>query len=94
MILVMDETLPLSAVKAKLSEIVDRVEGRHERVVVTRNGRAAAVIVSPEDLASLEETLEILSTPGALDEIRQARGELDAGRFVGAETLRAKHLGR
>jgi prevent-host-death family protein len=90
----MDETVPLSTVKAKLSEIVDRVEDRHERIVVTRNGRAAAVIMSPDDLASLEETLELLSTPGALEEIREARAEVGEGRFVSAETLKAKYLGR
>jgi len=45
----MSETLSLSSVKAHLSELVDRVEGEHERVVVTRNGRPAAVIISHED---------------------------------------------
>jgi PHD/YefM family antitoxin component YafN of YafNO toxin-antitoxin module len=53
-----------------------------------------AVIMSPDDLASLEETLELLSTPGALEEIREARAKLDEGRFVSAETLKAKYLGR
>ena len=88
----MDETLPLSEVKARLSEIVDKVERRHERVVVTRNGRPAAIILSPEDLASLEETLEILSNPDALREIRQARADIEAGRYVNADELRARYL--
>ena len=88
----MDETLPLSEVKARLSEIVDKVERRHERVVVTRNGRPAAIILSPEDLASLEETLEILSNPDALREIRQSRADIEAGRYVNADELRARYL--
>ena len=54
-----DVTLPLSEIKKRLSEIVDGVEQRHDRVVLTRNGRPAAVILSPDDLESLEETLEI-----------------------------------
>jgi antitoxin YefM len=45
---------------------------QHERVTVTRDGRAAAVIVSPEDLAQLEETLDVLSDPVALADIREA----------------------
>ena len=49
-ILVMSETLPLSLVKAHLSELVDRVEDQHDRVVVTRNGKPAAVLISPDDL--------------------------------------------
>ena len=61
-----DTTLPLAEIKKRLSEIVDGVEARHDRVVLTRNGRPAAVLISPEDLESLEETLEILSDPEAV----------------------------
>ena len=63
---------PLRAVRDHLSEVVDRVEGQHERVTITRNGRAAAVLISPEDLAELEETLSVLSDPDALADIREA----------------------
>jgi prevent-host-death family protein len=63
---------PLRAVRDHLSEVVDRVERHHERVIITRNGRDAAVIISPEDLAQLEETLSVLSDPEALAEIREA----------------------
>jgi len=38
----MSETLPLAEIKAHLSEIVDRVEREHERIVLTRNGRSRA----------------------------------------------------
>src|SRR3954468_6516387 len=81
-ILVMPETLPLAEIKAHLSEIVDRVESEHERIVLTRNGRAAAVIMSPEDLEALEDTLELMSDPKALREIRKAQSELAKGKGV------------
>lgn len=87
-----DSTLPLAEVKKRLSEMVDRVEHHHERIVVTRRGRPAAVLVSPDDLESLEETLDILSTPGALEDIQRAQVEIDSGRFVGDEELRGKYL--
>jgi antitoxin YefM len=77
-ILVM-ETLPLSHVKAHLSEIADRVEGQHDRIVVTRKGRPAAVLVSPEDLESLEETLAVLSDPELMRQIRESEAELERG---------------
>lgn len=70
--LVMSETLPLSSVKAHLSELVDRVEDQHDRVVITRNGKPAAVLVSPDDLESLEETLAILSDPSLMAQIRES----------------------
>lgn len=71
--LVMSETLPLSSVKAHLSKLVDRVEDQHDRVVVTRNGKPAAVLVSPHDLESLEETLAILSDPSLMAQIRESK---------------------
>ena len=62
----------LRAVRDHLSEVVDRVERQHERVTITRNGHDAAVLISPEDLSQLEETLSVLSDPEALADIREA----------------------
>ena len=93
MILVMSEdTLPLAEVKKRLSEMVDRVEQHHDRVVLTRRGRPAAVLMSPDDLESLEETLDLLSTPGALEEIRKAQAEIDSGSGIEARELQATYL--
>ena len=92
-ILVMsDVTLPLAEIKKRLSEIVDGVEQRHDRVVLTRNGRPAAVLMSPEDLEALEETLDILSDPKAMTQIRRAQREVEAGKVVTGEELRARYL--
>jgi prevent-host-death family protein len=93
-IMVMPETLPLAEIKAHLSEIVNRIELEHDRVILTRNGRPAAVIMSPADLDALEDTVEILSDPKALKEIKRAQEEVAKGRVVSAEELRAKYLRR
>jgi PHD/YefM family antitoxin component YafN of YafNO toxin-antitoxin module len=61
-------------------------------VILTRNGRPAAVILSPDDLEALEETLDLLSRPGALEEINTAREELDTGNFLTAAELRARFV--
>jgi antitoxin YefM len=92
--MVMSQTRSLADVKAHLSEIVDLVERQHERVIITRNGRPAAVILSPSDLQNLEETLELLSTPGVLEEIHAAEAEVDQGKFLTAAELRAKYLNK
>ena len=89
-----DRVLPLAEIKKRLSEIVDGIEQRHERVVLTRNGRPAAVLMSPDELESLEETLDILSDPAALSEIRAAEADIDAGRSISAEELQARYLER
>jgi prevent-host-death family protein len=63
---------PLRTVRDHLSDFVDRVEHQHERIVLTRNGHAAAVLISPEDLAQMEETIDVLSDSQALADIREA----------------------
>jgi antitoxin YefM len=65
-------TQSLRDVRDHLPEVIDRVEHHHERVVVTRNGKPAAVIMSPEDLAEMQETIDVLSDPLALADIREA----------------------
>jgi antitoxin YefM len=77
--LVMFDTLPLSSVKAHLSELVDRVEDQHDRVVVTRNGKPAAVLISHDDLEGLEETLAIMSDPALMAQIRESEQARAAG---------------
>ena len=91
---VMTDTLPLAEVKAKFSEMVDRVEHTHDRITVTRNGRPAAVIISLDDLAALEDTLELLSDPEAMEQLRESRSAYAAGDFVDGDALRAKYLRR
>jgi antitoxin YefM len=81
-------TIPLADAKARLSAVLDEVRDTHERVVITRNGRPEAVIISISDLESLEETLDLLSTPGTLDEIRAAEAEIAQGEATGADELR------
>ena len=71
--------LPLAEVKNRLSEVVDRLEREHGRVVITKHGRPAAVMLSLEDLESLEETLAVLSDPELVAAIREAHAEVAAG---------------
>lgn len=81
---------PLREVRNHFSDVIDRVEREHERVTVTRNGRAAAVIISPDDLAELEETLAVLSDPQAMADIREADAAYRTGDVVrGADAVRA-----
>lgn len=80
-------TLPLSEVKARLSEIADEVDRTHERVHVTRNGREFVVLLSAEDLESLEATLELLQDQAAMDRIHKAEADLAAGAVTSADEM-------
>jgi antitoxin YefM len=90
-ILVMTETLPLSVVKARLSELVDRVESEDDRIIVTRNGRPAAVLVSADDLESLEETLAVLSDRELMRRIREGERAADRGDAVTLDELKRRY---
>lgn len=82
-------TEALRTVKDRLSEFVDRVQKEHDRVVITRNGVPAAVLISPEDLASMEETLDLLSDRKAIKELREAERAVAAGDVVrGVDAVR------
>ncbi len=61
--------LSLAEVKSHLSELVGRVNSQHERVTVTVHGKPSAVLIAPEDLESLEETIAILSDPDTLSRL-------------------------
>jgi len=65
------ETLSLSEAKIKLSRLIDRVNTTDEEIVITKNGRPAAVLVSPDEFESWNETLFIRSDPDFLKEIKK-----------------------
>ncbi len=75
-------TTSLANVRAHLSAFVDSVNRTHERVVITRNGEPAAVLISPDDLESLEETIAILSDPEAMRQIEESRTAIAEGNVV------------
>jgi prevent-host-death family protein len=81
-------TIPLADAKARLSAVLDEVRDTHERVVITRNGRPEAVLMAVSDLEALEDTLDLLSTPGAVDQIRQAEVDIAAGAAIDVDELR------
>ena len=79
--------LPLGDVKAHLSELVGRVHDHHERVTVTVHGRPSAVLIAPEDLEALEETLEIMRDAATMNRLAESDAELARGEYVSAGEL-------
>jgi antitoxin YefM len=72
----------LATVKARLSEFVDSAQRTHERIIITKNGRPAALLMSVEDYEGLLETLEVLSDPEAMRQLRESQEAVDAGDVV------------
>ncbi len=89
------ETTSLVDAKSRLSELVAAVHGTWERVTITTNGSPVAVLMAVEDLASLTETLEVLSDPDAMAAIvedRSGTGALTTGEEMAA--IMVKRLSR
>lgn len=73
-------TLSLSEAKMKLSELVEKLGVTGEPVVVTKNGRPAAVLVTPDEFAGWQETIDIKSNAEWMREIRANLKQLKAGK--------------
>jgi antitoxin YefM len=75
----MPKTLPISEVKAKLPELVAGVSEREEEIVVTKNGKPAAVLVNYAEYERLKETIEVLSDPSLMRQIRASQRYYEKG---------------
>jgi len=76
----MSKTMPISEVKTRLPELVSGVAEREEEIVVTRNGKPAAVLVNYDEYERLKDTLEVLSDPLLMKQIAQSKEFYGRGR--------------
>ena len=84
----MAKTVPFTEARARLSDLLDEVEARHEHIVITRNGRPLAVVLSAQEYEALEETLEILADEDTLDALRESERDVQAGRLASLDEVR------
>ena len=76
----MAKTLSLSEVKTRLPELIAGVQEREEEVVVTKNGRPAAILINVQEYARLKETLNVLSDPALMKQISRSQAFYRSGR--------------
>lgn len=81
-------TVPLSEAKDKLSSLVDEADKTHEIIQITRHGHPSAVLMSADDLESLQETIHWLSQPDIREDLAQAKRDIDEGMTVSGDDLR------
>ncbi len=84
--------IAISDLRANLPTLVDEVGSKLKRLIITVSGNPRAVVISLEELESLEEPAEILSFPGALKSIEQAKKQIKQGQSVGLAQLEKKYL--
>ena len=86
----MAKIVPVREFRTKLSELLSDVADRRDHVLVTRNGKPAAVLVPIDEYEALEETAEILSDPTTLAAIEAGLAELARGDTVTLDDLRGE----
>jgi prevent-host-death family protein len=86
-------TIPLTELQPQLSKMIDRANELFERFVITREGRAEAVLLAAEDFESLQETLDILSNTELVQRLVEAEAELAAGGGHSLEEVRERLKG-
>jgi antitoxin YefM len=84
----MARTIPFTEARARLTELLDEVEARHEHVVITRNGKPTAVVLSTVEYDALVETLEILQDEDTLEALRESERDVQAGRLSSLDEVR------
>ena len=84
----MARIVPFTEARARLTELLDEIQSRHEHVVITRNGRPAAVMLSTEEYEAIEETLEILQDEETLSALRESKDDVKAGRLFSLDEVR------
>ncbi len=78
----MSNLIPISDVRANLPDLVNKINKNLDRVVITVNGQPKAILVSAEELESLEETAEILAIPGAKQSIKEGLRQAKKGQGI------------
>lgn len=84
----MTRIVPFTEARSNLTELLDDLEKRQEHVLITRNGRPSAVLLSADEYAALEETLEILQDRDLLDALKRSDKDVEAGRLTPLTELR------
>lgn len=79
--------MPFTDARNRLSELIDEVARTHERITITRHGHAVAILLAPDDLAVLEETLEVMSHPDVMRQLAESQVAVEAGDVLDADEL-------
>ena len=84
----MAKIVAFTEARANLTELLDDLENRHEHVLITRNGKPSAVLLSAEEYEALEETLEVLQDEGLMEALERSAKDAEEGRVVPLQELR------
>lgn len=85
-------TVSATTARAHFYDLIDQVALSGKRVGITKKGESRVVLISQDDLDSLEATLDVMSDPELMEAIRQGDEDIKAGRVRDWEDIK-KELG-
>ncbi len=86
----MTNHIAISDARANLPNLVADINEKLDRAIITVNGQPKAVLLSVEELESLEETLEVAAIPGIKKKIKESIAQIDRGEYVTLDELLKK----
>ncbi len=86
------DTIAISDARANLPKLINDVYEKLKSFVITVSGKPKAVVLSVEELESLQETSEILAIPGALASIQKSLVQIKKGQYITLEELQKKYM--
>lgn len=84
----MTTTMSLKDLRPKLPSVIDRIDHKLDRYVITKRGAPVAVMMSVDDYESLLETVDILTDTGTMKRVRQGEQEIRSGKTRSWSELR------
>jgi len=75
-----DKILPVTQVKRELMKLLKTLQNKGGIVAITKDGRAAGILMSPEEYEGLLETLEILHDQPLLRSLNRALKQTEKGK--------------
>ncbi|MDD2653584.1 MAG: type II toxin-antitoxin system Phd/YefM family antitoxin [Candidatus Omnitrophica bacterium] len=86
----MVNTITLKELRPELPEVINDIDTKLDRYIVTKRGKPVTVMMSPDDYEGLLETIEILSDKEAVKRIKKAKRQIKEGKAISLEELRRK----
>ena len=88
----MTKSITLKRLRPSLPRVVDEIDSKMDRFIITKRGKPVAMMMAIDDYESLLETLGILSDAKLMKRIRQAEKDVKGGKVKSLDRIE-KELG-
>jgi len=80
-------TITASKARSNLYRLIEEVSSGLKRFTITHKGEAKVILMNLEEVAAWEETMEIMSDPKLMRDLKRSEKEIEEGKTVSMEKL-------